>query len=428
MMTFLHPFSSRSPARPAASRRLGARLGGLALSLLVALGPPLSGGWAFVPDQENGLAGAVTAQAHFNDPRGGMPDDRLEDVLIALVDSVPAGAELRGAFYSFSRQRVARAFVRAQARGVDVQLVLDGSNAPAGGPERRAVALLRDGLGTNLTLCGRAQYEPENPEERGGTACLGAGIQHNKFVLISELAGGRRALIWQTSANPTNPQRMAFNDAVLLAGDVALHAGLRRYWQALQAGTSVSGRPAAQLQRIEGDSGAQAHLFPREEGDPVVEILDRVRCRDGGAIHLAMSRFTTPRRAIAERLVALGREGCAVTAILRARHSSAAIRRILAEGGVGLWVFPPEAVHGVHSKYLLIDAPMVDPDQSGAAGDRDAEGHRVRLVVTGSHNYNAPALRRHDELLLEIPDAALHAAYLQNWHMLRARVQAGDDG
>ena len=384
----------------------------LLLALLLAVWTPLREAAAFDPQAPDGLL----AEAHFSAPRDGGNDDALEDALIALVDSVPPGAELRGAFYSWSRQRVARAFVRAHERGVDVRLVVDGGNVTASGREYRAITRLRDGLGERLTLCGAAEGTDRDAEadedSSGGTSCIGNGIQHNKFVLVSGLEDGRGPVIWQTSTNPTNPQRRAFNDATLLVGDVALHAALLHYWQALQHQDTDPARRASAA----GDARTRAHFFPQAEGDTIVDILDRVRCTDGGQIHLAMARFTWPRRAVARKLAELRAEGCTVAAILREAYSGGRLRTILAEGGVDLWVFPRGADHGVHSKYLLIDAPMDG-------------GLPAPLVVTGSHNYTGPALRRHDELVLEIADAGLHATYLENWQMLRARVIAaqGDD-
>ena len=397
--------------------RLGAARLGVACALV---GLSLVPAAAFDPQTPADL----TLQAHFTAPQDGGNDDTLEDALIALVDRVPAGEQLRGAFYSWSRQRVARAFVRAQARGVDVRLVVDSGNVTASGREYRAITLLREGLGDRLTLCGAGpgtgrDEDDETDAEGSATACIGSGIQHNKFVLISGLGDGSRDVIWQTSANPTTPQRRAFNDATVLQGDAALHAALLRYWQALDA----QDPDPARRDSVPGDARTRAHFFPQAEGDTIVDILDRVQCSEGGQIHLAMARFTWPRRAVARKLAELRTGGCRVAAVLREGFSGQRIRDILGAGGVELLVFPAGAVHGVHSKYLLIDAP-VEGALPGLQPGLQPGVQPVQMVVTGSHNYTGPALRRHDELVLEIADPVLYATYLDNWHMLRDRVIA----
>lgn len=368
-----------------------------AMTLLLLFCLPLRPALAFDPQ----AAPTVSAAAYFNAPQGGARDPLLENRLIALIDSVPADASLRGAFYTWSRQSVARAVVRAYARGVDVRLVLADGNVTGSGSEYRAVTRLRKGLGDRLHICTRDD----------GRSCLGTGIQHNKFLLASQLEDGRRNVIWQSSANLTRPQLRAFNDAVILNGDAALFEAVLQYWKALHEGrTAPHYRDSAT-----GDALTRVHFFPRARGDTVVEILDRVDCSGGGQIHLAMARFTWPRRAVARRLAALRAQGCEVAAVLRESHSGQRLRAILEEGDVTLWVFPRGAEHAVHSKYLLIDAPMADSPLGPLP---------VRMVVTGSHNYTGPALRDHDEILFEISDSALHEAYLENWTMLRARVAA----
>ena len=64
---------------------------------------------------------------------------------------------------------------------------------------------------------------------------------------------------------------------------------------------------------------------------------------------------------------------------------------------------------GVHSTYLLVDAPYYD-------------GTSRKLVWTGSHNYSYSALRRNDEVLLKIRDRGIYQAFLQNWRLMRNRI------
>lgn len=358
--------------------------------------PDVDGGEVDVEEDEPAPP-PPTFEAHFNEPVDGGNDNALEDVIIDLLAKAEPGSLVRGAFYTWSRTRVAHAFVDAYEAGVDVELVVGNTNQSSDGSEYAAIGILRDGLGDRLTIC-------REGESSGG--CIGDGIQHNKFALFSALEDGSEDVILQSSANFTNPQRRAFNNTLVIRGDHTLYQAHLDYWHDLRD----------QQQNLDyyrstvGDHRTKVYLFPRASGDTIVNVLNNVTCDGDSHIHVGMARFTNPRSAIADALVARLSEGCNVSVLVRESTTSTGIIDTLNISGLDLAIFPDGADHGVHSKYLLIDAPY------------GSNATRQKLVWTGSHNYTGPALRNHDESLLKIRNDGVYEAFLDNWEMMRGRL------
>jgi hypothetical protein len=328
-------------------------------------------------------------ETHFTRPEPDQPDLALEDIVIELLESTPAGESVRAAYYTFTRTRIADAFVDAHERGVDVQLVLGNTNNPDGA----ALTTLRTGLEDRLTICREGQ-------ESGG--CIGDRIQHNKFILFSELEDGSRDVVLQSSANFTNPQTNQFNNLVVIRDDTALYEAYSNYWTDLLAQVTN----LDYYHSVVGDLQTKAYFYPRASGDTIVGILNNVDCAIGADVYLGMAIFTNPRIAIAERLVEMDAQGCNVHVLTRDGGNSGDILATLSVGTIDLTLQPI-----MHSKYLVID---------GAYG---ANSSHQKLVWTGSHNFTGPALRRNDETLLKIRQDEVFEAFLEDWQHARSTAQ-----
>lgn len=321
-------------------------------------------------------------------PTGEEEDHALEKKLLELLEMAEPGSEVHGSIFTFSRTGMARAFIEAHRRGVEVRLLA--------GSEFRAVRRLKKALPKDHVLLNRnAEGEP------GGFHS--DGINHNKFFLFSRLSDGSEKVVVQSSANLTRHQLRTSNNMVIIRNDAGLYDAYLAYWQDM----SRRVQEPDYYRFADGDSGARVYFFPRDaargaggEKDTVVEILDEIDPRAGGEIHVAMAYFTGGRPAVAHKLVELQEEGMMVRAIAAPKNLGHRIARILETGGVEL-----VRMHRVHSKYVLID---------GRIG-----GRRVKQVLTGSHNFTGPALTRNDETLLRLDDPQLYNAYLSNWNDLR---------
>ncbi len=348
-------------------------------------------------DDDPGPPALPTFESHFNEPVGGQNDDSLEDVIIDYLERAEPGSTVRAAFYTWSRTRVAQAFVDAFEAGVDVRVIVGNTNQQADGTDWQAIQILREGLGSRLTICSEGQSS-------GG--CIGDGIQHNKFTIFSSLDDGSEQVVLQSSANHTNPQRKAFNNTIIIRGDGALYSAYADYWYDLQG----QQQDLNYYRSFVGEKKTKVYFFPRESGDTIVNILNNITCDEDSYIHVGMAYFSNPRVAVAEGLAQRHSEGCSVSVLVREDTTGANIIDALDVSGIDLAVFPSGADHGVHSKYLLVDAPY------------GSQARRQKLVWTGSHNYTGPALRRHDETLLKIEDDGVYQDYLDNWEMMRSRL------
>ncbi|MFG3437532.1 phospholipase D-like domain-containing protein [Nonomuraea sp. NPDC047897] len=340
----------------------------------------------------------MTPRAVFNDPVGG-DGAAIVRTLCGLVRQTPAGARIQVAHFVMSGAdgaAFADELIKADRRGVDVRVVVDGDS------RGQAVARrLADALGTD-TSTRSWLHVCTGPMSGGTAACIGDKGQHNKFYLFSR-TGGTSDVIVQSSANLTDLNSTTYwNNAVVLPGNRRLYAAYDAYFADLAAE-----RKNLDYYRVvqTGAAGGavRASFFPKAEGDPVVDELDRVSCEGGATVRVGMSEWDTSRKGIAEKLRDLATRGCTVRIVYGImdeevrnvfRAEPRIESRVLGSGG---------ALPGrLHSKYLLIEGP--------------ANGHRV---LTGSHNYNQTSLRRNDETLLRLNSRTIYQQYVQNFERLR---------
>lgn len=337
--------------------------------------------------------------AHFTNPVDGeSPDLTLEDVLLDLIAQTPAGATIRGSYFTWSRTRMARAFGDALDRGVDVRLVIGNGSRHEDGTDWAAVKILKERLGDRLTIC-----EAGKPDG----ACIGTGINHNKFVVFSELEDGSRDVVFQSSANLTRPQLVEYNNAVTIRNDATLYQAYLDYWADLQAdATNLD-----YYRSTKGELGTKVYFFPRSSGDTIVAILGNVRCEVGARVRVTMAYFTNARIEIARALRQMAIDGCDIGVATRTGELLGdEVVAELTHPEVDLAVLPGAELPTIHSKYMFVD---------GAYGTNATQ---QRLVWTGSHNFTGTALRINDETLLKISDDAVFEAYDADWTRIRSRV------
>jgi len=337
------------------------------------------------PDGGTPPAPSGTFEAMFTHrPTGNGRDTGVEDRITALIDAAQPGSRIRVAIFSFTRSGPADALNRAAARGVDVRILLDGG-ADGLGSE---VSNLRTGLGASrVHLC-----------DAPGTACVGSGIMHHKTFLFSALSDGSRNVVVQSSYNLTTAQLTGNNDGLIVRGDAALFAAYERTWRDLWADVEDPNY----YHEDAGDYRSRAYFFPRDTGaDPVLDAVNSVSCDATSRIRVAMAYFTDGRREVAQALATRAREGCDVRVV--AGDSTIPIgtlvRSLLTTGGVVLTPYPTRSGWELHSKYMIIDAPF-----AGSVAHR-------QLVITGSENYSASALRSNDESMLRVEDAGLRPVH-----------------
>ncbi|WP_103529337.1 phosphatidylserine/phosphatidylglycerophosphate/cardiolipin synthase family protein [Streptomyces sp. SM12] len=386
------------------------------IAALTVLGTLLPAAW---PGAATASEPTPTRQTHgaytvFNTPSPvGDPDTTLESHIVELVDATPAGESIHGALYSWTREPVAEALARAQARGVSVSLAIDkdGAGNVNSDPSNTAMAVLRDAGLTRLVFCGNTS--------RGNTACIGNrdnSINHNKVFTFST-TGDMSNVVLVASHNLTNTQNSLHNNAVVLHEDADLYQAFQRHMSNLLAQRknnnyyrSADGyfrSPTSDIRVFFSPyADSSGGTDPEASTDLIAGRLSYItRYQQGCSVDVAHAQFTGPRAAVADELIRIGALGCRVRVI----------------GGEGMTTYITDRLAGkrnvtvrrldeLHSKYIVYSG-----DYNGTAGRN--------LVFTGSQNLTGPALRSHDETFIRVehPDAV--GGYEGNFALLWSRAR-----
>lgn len=395
---------------PSTASRIRRAVGGGLLTVGVVAGVLLA------PGPSASAAAAVPTGPVFNKPTGSTAEQQaIRNQVRTIVSSADTGSTLRLAWYHLWDDTVANDLVAAKNRGVNVKVVLDSSTLDY----PSSYNILKAALGTNtgatnwIKLCA------------SGSSCLGpagTGINHNKFLLASSVAGGAQTnVVAQLTSNltPSNYSRY-WNSSVTVAGNTALYDGYVAYFNKLQA------QDRGSWTYTYGNAGEyKYYFFPRagtdSSTDTAVSVLNNVTCQytSGGVakqttIHVAMLKIT--RQAVADKLYALAGAGCKVDIVYSESDSGTWPKLHRSNMTSRCYQHDNDADSStpnriVHSKNLMIDG-MYD-------------GTVSRNMWTGSHNYSGPALRNNDEALLKIKNNTVYAAFEANFQATRAAAVPG---
>ncbi|PIS11309.1 MAG: hypothetical protein COT73_04700, partial [Bdellovibrio sp. CG10_big_fil_rev_8_21_14_0_10_47_8] len=250
-----------------------------------------------------------------------------------------------------------------------------------------------------------------------GGSCHGLVINHNKFILFSELPGAKNVVV-QTSANLTHNQLRNYNDLIIFRDDEVLYDGFMQYWKSLlKDDTKLTA-----FKTLVDRNHVKVYFFPRLIGsDPVLKLLKRVSCQiPGSMVRVSEASFT--RKDIAKELQRLSGEGCDVKVIARLDqrvHSPS--KGVIKALGADMKILPfkgklesEKLANTIHTKLMLIDASI------------DGSPERIPVVLTGSHNLDLFSLKTNDEVLMEVHDRAIFQRYLQFWNQILADAESAN--
>jgi hypothetical protein len=380
----------------------------------------------------------VRPGALFNDPsRGPRAGDRLVNHVEAAINHARPGSVVRLASYSFDRRDVTEALLRACARGVSVQMVLnDNWVSPQ---TRRLIRRLGRNIEPHYKDACHPVTKPEDPEASEQLpwhepsfvkvcyqSCRGgAGNQHMKFYLFSR-TGTSRNVIMVGSANLTGfAARVHWNDLFTLRGQRDMFDYYSGIFRELVEDRRVRDRYrkvtfgdlTTEFGPLRGVSSAE---------DPVARRLSRVRCRAIGGtgrgghtvIRISMYGWNGERgRYLAERVADLDRRGCEVTAIV-----SAAGRRVvgvLRRGGVAVRTADLDLDGDTRTGFEETAWEQFTHEKFMALNGTWA-GKGRRVVWTGSENWSGTSLIN-DEVTLMVPRRGAYSAYVRHFDYEWAR-------
>lgn len=383
-----------------------------AVAVLAFLSTLLPGDWSARASATGTGAQQAGTYTVFNVPTAsGGADLTIENHLVQLVDGAPAGSAIHGAMYSWTRTAVASALARAQQRGVQVSLAIDGQGA--GGvnadPDSAAMNILRNAGLTRLVFCGRTV---------DNSACVANrsySINHNKLFTFSA-TGNMTDVAVIGSHNLTNSQNANHNNLLVVHQEPDLYQHFVRYLGDLLAQRKNNNYYASANGYYRSPtSDARVFHSPRADSsggtgvdastDLVVGRLRYItRYEAGCSVEVAHAQFTGPRVAVADELIRIARLGCQVR-IVGGSGMTDYIRTHLA-GRSNVTV---RRLDSLHSKYIVYRG-----NYNGSPGRQ--------VVFTGSQNLTGPALRNHDETLIRVEGADVAGSYRANFTTLWSRA------
>lgn len=349
-----------------------------------------------------GLTTPVDVSGHpawvtFTEPARGETDNIIAG-LVRLIDGVPKSGTINGAIHSIKLADVALALGCAHARGVNVNLVLDGRIKPDGALTK--IGAFLKAHSTSFTVCNSA----------GGEGCnttSDSAIMHAKvFTFSSTYAPDgtvRSNVSWFGSANLTRPTGMTTaNNTLTTFEHPKLQNALDGYILLLASETPKPGKRLAIGDDANVDGVASPSSAP--DNDIVRNRLDSITPTADCAIDVAEG-LISGRPRVFEKLAALASKGCKVRVlgndgyrmngqekVYNARREAL---RTLEAGGVKV------RLGRVHDKLIIVDALVA--------------GERRRLVYTGSHNLTASANKINDELFIGIRGPSTYDAYAKHF-------------
>jgi phosphatidylserine/phosphatidylglycerophosphate/cardiolipin synthase-like enzyme len=331
--------------------------------------------------------------AYFNTPRHGAKQWVLHQHIVAAINHAKPGSYIRIALFSFDRKYVASKLIRAKRRGVHVQLLLNDHQVT---PAQR---MLHRALGTNRTKKSFS-YECHH-----GCRSHGENL-HSKFYLFSHTGGAYRTVMTGSVNLTGNSAINQYNDLYVINNAKKLTARFHVLWNQMKKDKPA--HPAWLVQRAGKSFTLEATPYPNPgpRHDPIISILNKVKCigathGTGNKVHhtivrVIMHAWNDVRgHYIAQKARELYGRGCDVK--LQYGFAGASVRDTFAaktnRGYIPVHTTGKDTNEDglidlyTHQKELLI---------SGHYG----KSTHMRMVVTGSSNYNTDGVRGDEEILL----------------------------
>jgi RNA-binding protein YhbY len=325
--------------------------------------------------------------------------------LIKYLKYTPKVATVYVNIFGFNYLPVLNAIEKAYRRGVVMHVMIDSSNAST-------VAVNQNSLTTLHSLFKKPSNVIAVSNDIGSPA-TGYAIDHNKYVLFSEIdlpQGIVKHAVFATSENFGLATTKKVQDAVVMSSK-GLYKAFLRDWNQI-AKYAHSGMRNFTYIAADLDS-MKVFFFPRRENgewdghDTVIEQLDKLSNYTMDTVRVFMADWT--RVKIAQKLTALKKKGTTVQVITRSAGQGVSkqviqeLDRLKTAGGyVKILDITKE---NDHSKCMLIKGTF--------------NGKKRQIILTGSHNYTYNALKRNDEFLLMLKNSALFDDYWNYFGQLK---------
>jgi hypothetical protein len=338
--------------------------------------------------------------------------------LVRAINSVPSGAYIQIASWSFASKTYRDALSAAKARGVRVQIVLAQRNKPSNSDYRRLVRR----FGTTLNPQGswvRKCYH----------SCRGTGgTMHSKIFLFSQVY--RTPYVEMTgSANLTDfAVSNQWNQMNTVTGNKEVYDGAQQIFLQMYRDRAV--RPSYVEETYASYPGFRAFFYPRGAISPandfMLKALAPVRCR--GAVNAAPGGRTIVRIAmyawyqqrgkwLAKRVRQLWNQGCQVQIVFAI--SSNPVKKILYSPS-GRGRIPMRQILLTNSRHV----PIYYLHDKWVAITGNYAGNRANSVsFQGSFNFSDLGFSSDEQFQL-IPGRAVYNRFARDFKLLWKDRQA----
>ncbi len=145
------------------------------------------------------------------------PDDDIQNLLITLIDEEKE--QILVTAYSITDSEVVNALIKAQRRGIDVQVLVDGSNAITAHSKVNLFIKQR----VPLWIYPSVKHDSKKP----------VGIMHNKFMIFKK-GLLNRSILWTGSFNFTHSAQHRNQENVIVTDDLALIEKYRHQFEKIK--------------------------------------------------------------------------------------------------------------------------------------------------------------------------------------------------
>jgi phosphatidylserine/phosphatidylglycerophosphate/cardiolipin synthase-like enzyme len=367
-------------------------------------------------------AAAVAMETVFNTPTDdAKPDHAIEARIVKLVDGTPAGAKIDFSVYSWTRDPVAEALKRAQARGVQVRVAIDGGaddNPEKNSPSR----ILKAAKLTKLVFCGK-----------GGkfTACIANrgtphSINHQKLWMFSQTEG-KSNVVGVGSHNLTNSQGSLFNNALFISGDANLYNFYRGHVDKMLAQKHDNKYFNNGGYHDSPTSAVTSYLSPRADSgggtkeefstDTWAQLLKWITKKETGCrLDVAHANIADSRTYPVNEIVRIGKLGCQVRVIYGTIGANN-LKALKGKANVSLKRYSDNDTNNFEKREVTLHSKemIYRGNYNGKAGRK--------IVFTGSHNLSGSALRNNDEILIKVENTGVAGAYDKNFSTMWSRAK-----
>ena len=320
--------------------------------------------------------------------------------LIALVDNTPAGQSIHISIYMINYQPLMDALKNAEARGVNLHIIVDMSRSDPQITNASSLPWLQTNLPNSEIVVTTNDISPN-------------AINHHKQALFSGIttaSGLVSNVTFQTSHNFTNSDMGKIQDA-LVFNEADIYQAFLANWNVMKQ-NAASGMRVNFVYTAHDFPAINTKLafFPRivagtHDGvDNILESLNAITDVANAKIRVAMSDWTDSRPAIVDKLIALRNQGATIEVYAKdaAGTQTKAKLNQLKTLGATVRIFnistDGQAVFNIHAKMMLIEGTW-----NGQAN--------AKVILTGSHNYTDAALKTNNEVLVTLLNSPLFNAY-----------------